>query len=369
MFLKNLTLTGFKNYGEAKLDFSERINCLVGDNGVGKTNILDAIHYLSLTKSFFNSVDSNNIRHGDDFFIINGVFDLNSNEDAINCVVQRQKGKSVKRNGKEYQRFADHVGRFPVVMLSPADSSLITEGSEERRRFMNKIVSQFDNQYLDSILKYNKALQHRNKLLKAFNSGYPFESEELQVWDSQLERYGKIVFHQRKELVERMIPLFQHYYSIISSGKEVVKLSYVSHLLENSFMESLAASLSRDMAVEYTTIGVHKDDLSLEMGGFPIRSIGSQGQQKSYLTALKLAKYGYIKERSGVSPILLLDDIFDKFDGERVEQIIKIAMTDGFGQIFITDTHRERIQQILEKHGAVYRLFCIENNSIRVANA
>ncbi len=359
MYLSSLSLTNFKNYEELEFNFSNRINCIVGDNGAGKTNILDAVHYLSLTKSFFNNIDSLNIRHEADFFIIKGIFSLNGGEESISCSFQRQKQKILKRNGKDYSRLSDHVGRFPVVMISPSDSRLITEGGEERRKFMNKIISQFDPVYLDSILKYNKALQQRNRVLKSFNAGSPYDEQALRVWDMQLVRYGEYVHKTRKYLVETMIPVFQRHYAMISSGKETVKMGYRSALNDGDFAEALKESLKKDMYLEYTTVGVHRDDLILEMDGYPIKSVGSQGQQKSYLIALKLAKYDYIKCKSTILPILLLDDIFDKFDGNRVEQIIKIVMSDDFGQIFITDTHQERLSGILDSAGAKYKLFVI----------
>jgi len=364
MYLKNLTLTNFKNYEQTDLEFSARINCFVGNNGVGKTNILDAIHYLSLTKSFFNVIDSISIRHGEDFFIINGVFAGSGEENQIYCAFQKQKQKVMKKNGKEYQKLSDHIGRFPVVMISPADSALISEGSEERRRFLNKIISQYDPVYLDSALKYNKALQQRNRLLKEFNESGKFDNDTLLIWNAQLVRYGEYVYLERKNLVNELIPVFQEYYSMISSEKETVRLSYRSHLSEGDFAEALLNSVSKDRFLEYTTVGVHKDDLLLEMDGFPAKSLGSQGQQKSYLVALKLAKFDYIQRKSGISPVLLLDDIFDKFDAERVEQIIRLVGSSRFGQIFITDTHQSRLNEILSSHDTDYRLFMISNNSV-----
>ena len=364
MYLKNLTLTNFKNYEQTDLEFSARINCFVGNNGVGKTNILDAIHYLSLTKSFFNVIDSISIRHGEDFFIINGVFAGSGEENQIYCAFQKQKQKVMKKNGKEYQKLSDHIGRFPVVMISPADSALISEGSEERRRFLNKIISQYDPVYLDSALKYNKALQQRNRLLKEFNESGKFDNDTLLIWNAQLVRYGEYVYKERKNLVNELIPVFQEYYSMISSEKETVRLSYRSNLSEGDFAEALLNSISKDRFLEYTTVGVHKDDLLLEMDGFPAKSLGSQGQQKSYLVALKLAKFDYIQRKSGISPVLLLDDIFDKFDAERVEQIIRLVGSSRFGQIFITDTHQSRLNEILSSHGTDYRLFMISNNSV-----
>ena len=365
MYLKNLTLTNFKNYELAELEFSPKINCFVGNNGVGKTNILDAIHYLSLTKSFFNTIDSISIKHNEDYFIINGNFVRNGEEDQIYCAFQRQKQKVMKKNGKEYQKMSDHIGRYPVVMISPADSTLITEGSEERRKFLNKIISQYNAGYLDAVLRYNKALQQRNKVLKDFKHAGTFDLDTIAIWDSQLIKHGNYIFKERESLVNDLIPVFNEHYSMISSRREKVKLKYKSHLGEGDFGEALTNSLSKDRFLEYTTIGIHKDDLILEMDDYLVKSLGSQGQQKSYLVALKLAKFEFIAGRSGLSPILLLDDIFDKFDAERVEQIIRLVGNQRFGQIFITDTHESRLHEILSSHNADYKLFKISGNSVR----
>ncbi|HOP58409.1 MAG TPA: DNA replication/repair protein RecF [Bacteroidales bacterium] len=364
MHLRNLSLTNFKNYEQSKIDFSERINCFVGNNGVGKTNILDAIHYLSLTKSFFNNMDSINIHHNEDYFIINGTFIKKGDEDQIYCSFQRQKQKIMKKNGKEYPRLSDHVGKYPVVMISPADSVLITEGSEERRKFMNKIISQYDTEYLTSVLQYTKALQQRNKLLKYFNATGTFDRDTLSVWDHQLVKYGNYVFRERNNLINELIPVFQDHYAGISSGKETVSLNYRSHLSGGDYEDALINSLEKDRYLEYTSLGIHKDDLVFLMDGYPIKALGSQGQQKSYLLALKLAKFDYISKRSEITPILLLDDIFDKFDAERVEQIIKLVGNNRFGQIFITDTHQSRLNDILVVHHVDYKLFKIEDSGV-----
>jgi len=364
MYLKKLALTNFKNYELNELEFSPKINCFVGNNGVGKTNILDAIHYLSLTKSFFNSIDSISIKHGEDYFIVRGTFVRDDEEDQIYCAFQKQKQKLLKRNGKEYKKLSDHVGRYPVVMISPADSALISEGSEDRRKFMNKIISQYSAEYLDSVLKYSKALQQRNKFLKDINTSGNFDPDVLAIWDAQLVKYGSYVYNEREVLINELIPVFQEYYSLISSGKESVKLKYRSHLSEGNFTETLQNSFNKDRYLEYTTIGIHKDDLLLEMDDFLVKSLGSQGQQKSYLVALKLAKFDYIKRKAGFSPILLLDDIFDKFDAERVEQIIRLVGNHRFGQIFITDTHQNRLKDILSSHKTDYKLFRIADNGI-----
>lgn len=364
MYLKVLKLTNFKNYEEAQLDFSAKVNCFCGNNGVGKTNILDAIHYLSLTKSFFCNVDGTNIKHGEDYFIIDGTFDVDDDDVNIYCAFQKMKQKVLKRDGKAYSKLADHIGKFPVVMISPADSSLITDGSEVRRRFLNKIVSQYDNLYLDTVTKYNKALQQRNKLLKSFNMGMPFDIDLVKMWDLQLVKYGSYIHEVRRSVVDEMIPVFQRNYDVISDGKEKVKLSYTSHLDSVDFDEALSQSIEKDRWLEYTTVGVHKDDIILEMNDYPVKVIGSQGQQKSFLVALKLAKYEYIRGKCGVSPILLLDDIFDKFDRGRVEQIMKLVVDDFFGQVFITDTHEDRLVEMLESHNATCKFFRIDHNIV-----
>jgi DNA replication and repair protein RecF len=364
MHLKRLSLTNFKNYSQADLEFSPKINCIVGNNGVGKTNILDAIHYLSLTKSFFNNIDSVSIKHDEDFFIIQGLFVKDGDEDNIFCSFHRHKQKVLKRNGKEYERLSDHIGRYPVVMISPADNALISEGSDERRKFMNKIISQYNSEYLESVLNYNKALQQRNRLLRDFNAFNNYDDEMLSVWDSQLVRYGLFAYSEREMLINELIPVFREYYSLVSNQKEEVRLKYRSHLSEGDFGDLLKSSLSKDRSLEYTTSGIHKDDLLFEMNGYSVRSLGSQGQQKSYLVALKLAKFEYIKTKAGYAPILLLDDIFDKFDAERVAQIIRLVGNHRFGQIFITDTHQDRLREILNTIDADYRLFRIGGSGI-----
>ncbi|MDX9725632.1 MAG: DNA replication/repair protein RecF [Bacteroidales bacterium] len=364
MYLKKLSLTNFKNYRQAELEFSPRINCIVGNNGVGKTNILDAIHYLSLTKSFFNPIDSISIKHDEEFFIIQGFFMKNGEEDNIFCSFHRQKQKTLRNNGKEYERLSDHVGRFPVVMISPADSALIAGGSDERRKFMNKIISQYNPSYLDSVLNYNKALQQRNRLLKDFGFYRNFDLDMLTVWDAQLVRFGAYAFSERDKLIAEMVPVFCEYYALVANENEIVKLVYKSQLSQGDPAELLMTTVEKDRSLEYTTTGIHKDDLLFELNGYPVRSLGSQGQQKSYLVALKLAKFDYIKKKAGFAPILLLDDIFDKFDSDRVAHIIRLVGNHRFGQIFITDTHQERLQEILDTVDTDYKLFRISEEGI-----
>lgn len=361
LYISKLSLVQFKNYEEASLEFSPRINCFVGDNGVGKTNLLDAIHYLSLTKSFFNNVDQQNIRHGQEVFVIQGEFIRGDHTEKIFCSVRTGKKKICKRNNKDYERFSDHIGLLPVVMISPADSSLILEGSEQRRRFIDTVISLYDRPYLQALLRYNRALMQRNKLLKQLEFKRETDAGELELWDNQLIIPGNEIHEKRKELVRKLVPVFQEYYDHISEGKEKVGLEYRSPLLERSFEDILLQNREKDRVLQYTTAGVHKDDLVMTLDGYPIKKTGSQGQQKTFLVALKFAKFGFIRDLTGVKPILLLDDIFDKFDARRVYQIIRMVARHEFGQIFITDTDAGHLKKILSEEGTEHRIFKINN--------
>ncbi len=361
MHLARLEMTNFKNYEEAALEFSPGFNCFVGNNGVGKTNILDAVHYLSLTKSFFNSSDSLNIRHGEDFFMIRGTFVADGESDEVYCAFQKQKQKVFRLNGKEYQRMSDHIGRYPVVMLSPADATLITGPGEERRRFMNMFISQYDPAYLEAHMRFNKAILQRNKTLRG---GIHGAAGLLEVYDGMMAPEAEVIYEARKGLTEKLLPLFQSYYSKISGGAEKVTIRYRSHLEKGDYLEQLAASLDRDLTLQYTTTGIHRDDLLFEIDGYPVRTTASQGQQKSFIVALKLAKFGLISRMNGFAPALLLDDIFDKFDRSRVEEIIKLAGSGEFGQVFITDTQQDRIHRILDSAGVDFRLYRIGREGI-----
>lgn len=361
MHLARLELTNFKNYEEVSLEFSPGFNCFVGNNGVGKTNILDAIHYLSLTKSFFNSSDTLAIRHGEDYFMIKGTFVTEENSDELFCAFQKAKQKVFKINGKEYQRMSDHVGRYPVVMLSPADSTLITGGSEERRRFLNMIISQYDPAYLEAHMRYNKALMQRNRILRGSGSD---TSGLLEIYDEQLAQEAEVIYRSRRSLTEELLPLFRSYYEKISGGAEKVTIRYRSHLSSGDYLQQLSASRERDFALQYTTAGIHRDDLLFEIEGHSARTNASQGQQKSFIVALKLAKFGLISRMIGFAPALLLDDIFDKFDQNRVEEIIRLAGSGEFGQVFITDTQQDRIHRILDNTGVDFRLYRIGKKGI-----
>jgi DNA replication and repair protein RecF len=364
MHLDHLSLVNFRNYDQTELSFSSKINFFAGNNGTGKTNLLDAIYYLSLTKSYFNNIDSQNIRHDEDFFVIQGDYIRQDVREKIYCGVRKGTRKSFRRNGREYSRFSEHVGLLPVVMVSPADSSLITEGSEERRKFMDAVISQYDVTYLDKLIRYNRALVQRNVLLKDFARKVTFKSDSLDIWDEQLASLGSYIYSVRSDFIRELIPVFQKYYTIISEKNEQVQLRYQSQL-ENSDLKSLLKNaLDKDRLLQYTTAGTHKDDLILLLGDHSIRTTGSQGQQKTYLVALKLAKFDYIRRINGFSPIMLLDDIFDKFDARRVKKIIELVAHDSFGQIFITDTSRDRIKLVLEDMKTDYKVFTVERGHV-----
>jgi DNA replication and repair protein RecF len=362
MYLSKISLLNFKNYPEAEIHFSDRINCFVGNNGVGKTNLLDAIHYLALAKSYFNTIDSQNIRHENEFSVIQGEFVKDGKTDNIYCGIQRNKRKQFKRNKKDYEKIADHIGLFPLVMISPADSNLIHEGGEERRKFINGVIAQYDKKYLNDVILYNRALVSRNKLLKDLKTGLSFDRDVLSAWDEQMITYGEKIFNVRKDAIEKLLPVFSEYYNYISDKKETVNLIYQSQLFEQDMRGLLDNSLRKDLILQYTTGGIHKDELIMNIGEHSLKKTGSQGQQKTFLVALKLAKFDFIKKKSGINPILLLDDIFDKFDSLRVEQIIRLVAENNFGQIFITDTNESHLKTILSKINIDHKIFFISED-------
>lgn len=364
MFLKKLSVLNFKNYTEVELSFSKQINCLTGNNGEGKTNILDAIHYLSFCKSFFNPIDSQNILHDSQFFMVQGLFEMSEQDDEIYCGLKRNQKKQFKRNKKEYARLADHIGLYPLVMISPADSELITEGSESRRRFIDSVIAQFDRDYLENLISYNKVLSHRNALLKQFGDNRQFDKTSLEIWDIQLIEHGKKVHASRQKFINNFVSTFQTYYELISGGKEKVNIQYTSHLNENAFADVLEKALNRDRAMEYTTVGIHKDDLEFTINEHPIKKFASQGQQKSFLIALKLAQFDFIKKIKNITPILLLDDIYDKLDDLRVKQLMEIVSNNNFGQLFITDTHPTRLADLFNNSNVDCKVFRIANGAV-----
>ena len=365
MYLQQLSLLNFKSYSQVDIHFHPKINCFVGKNGQGKTNLLDGIFSLSMCKSAFNPIDQQNIQHNEPFFVVQGVYQRNDKAENIYCAVKRNSGKVFKRNGKEYQRLAEHVGLIPIVIISPSDTSLILEGSEERRKYINGVVSQYNRVYLDQVVKYNKLLYNRNKMLKEKSFGKSFSYDLLEVIDDQLDELSKPIYSERLDFAEKLTPIFQDYYRRVSANAEEVKLVYRSHLHQQSLKELLKQNLERDLAIQFTSKGIHRDDLELTVNGFPIKKEGSQGHQKTYLIALKLAQFDFLKKVSGYNPILLLDDVFDKLDMERVEQFIQLVAHDGFGQIFITDTNKNRLDEILEKLNSGYTLFSVENGEVQ----
>ena len=363
MWLKRISILNYKNLEQVDLAFSRKMNCIIGRNGMGKTNLMDAVYYLSFCKSATNPVDSQNICHDQDFFVVQGFYETDDGDpEEVYCGLKRRQKKQFKRNKKEYTRLSDHIGLIPLVMVSPADSLLIAGGSEERRRFMDVVISQFDREYLDALIRYNKALLQRNTLLKAEVEP---EEELMAVWEEAMAASGEVVYRKRREFIDEFIPVIQSYYSYISQGREQVSLAYESHAAEGNLLELLAASRPRDRIMGYSLKGVHKDDLIMQLGDFPIKREGSQGQNKTYLIALKLAQFEFLKRTgSHTTPIVLLDDIFDKLDASRVEQIVKLVAGDSFGQIFITDTNRDHLDKILKKIEGDYKLFEVDNGMV-----
>ncbi|GGZ78597.1 DNA replication/repair protein RecF [Algibacter mikhailovii] len=357
MILKSLSLLNYKNFNDKSFIFNEKINCIVGNNGIGKTNVLDAIYHLSFGKSYFNPVATQNIKHDEDFFVINGNYEKEDKTEKVAISLKRGQKKVIKRNGKAYEKFSDHIGFLPLVIISPADRDLITEGSSTRRKFIDSVISQSDKGYLNQLINYNKILAQRNALLKYFALNHTFNQDTLDVYNTQLTDYGTLIFNKRDSFLKEFIPIFKSRYKAISNGNEVVDLVYRSDLYENELTTLLKSIINKDRALQYTSVGIHKDDLQFNIASHPIKKFGSQGQQKSFLIALKLAQFDFIKAQSGVNPILLLDDIFDKLDEQRVAQIIKLVDDENFGQLFISDTHGERTEHAVKQVHQSYEIF------------
>ncbi len=363
MFLKRVSIVNFKNIKEAKISLSPKINCLLGQNGEGKTNFLDAIYYLSFCRSAFSNNDSQVVNHEEDFFMLEGNYiDDEGLKEDISCGMQKGKRKSFKRNNKEYKRLSLHIGFIPLIFVSPSDSVLIEGSGEERRRLMDMAISQYDSLYIDNLNRYNKALQQRNVLLKQEAN---LDYQLLDILEEQMAEYGNAVYLSRSKLVDEIIPLFQKFYQMISLEKEEVSLRYISHCQQDDLLKIIRASRPKDIVVGYSLIGVHRDDLEMLISGYPARREGSQGQNKTFLIALKLAQFYLLKRaQPKVCPILLLDDIFDKLDSLRVEQIVRIVASEDFGQIFLTDTNRDNLDKILRSNLSDFKIFSVKNGNV-----
>jgi DNA replication and repair protein RecF len=357
LFLQSLSLINYKNISDKNLEFDAKVNVFVGKNGVGKTNVLDAIYHLAYGKSYFNPLASQNIKHGEEFFVIDGVFSKNDGLEKVVCSLKKGQKKTITRNGKIYEKLSEHLGLIPLVIISPSDADLIVEGSETRRKFIDSVISISDNAYLNELIHYQKITAQRNALLKYFAINQTFDADNLAIYDEPLAAIGFKIFQKRQQFLENFIPIFKKHHQIITDAAEDVALKYESQLFENTLGNLLKNNLAKDRALQYTSVGTHKDDLSFEIDGFPIKKFGSQGQQKSFLIALKLAQFEFIKEKSGVLPILLFDDIFDKLDENRVQKIASMVNNDAFGQIFITDTHEERTESIIQSTHQSYKIF------------
>ncbi len=361
MILERLSILNYKNIEQTELNLSSKINCFLGSNGMGKTNLLDAIYYLSFCKSYNNPIDSQNIRHSADFAVIQGWYLMNDKQDEFFCSLRRKQKKQFKRNKKEYERLSDHIGLLPLVMVSPSDTDLINGGSDERRKFIDLFLSQFDKEYLHSLIRYNKALQQRNALLKT--DGH-IDETLLDLWDDQLIDEGKIIYSKRKDFIDKFIPIFQKFYDFICSSNEKVELKYESHFDDTDFSQLLKQRRERDKILGYTTVGIHKDDLDMQMDSYSMKRVGSQGQNKTYVVALKLAQFDFLRKATDTTPVLLLDDIFDKLDSSRVEKIITLVLDKDFGQIFITDTNREHLDDILSSTNSDYHLYEVTKGEV-----
>jgi DNA replication and repair protein RecF len=361
--LTKLHLLNFRNHREAEVVLGPEVNCFIGPNGVGKTNLLDAVHYLALAKSYFEAVDMHNILDGEDHFMLQGAMHTEQGEDGLLCTVRKGQRKVLSRNRKEYDRLSDHVGRYPVVMITPYDGQLILDGSEVRRRFLDGLIAQFDKGYLDDLIRYNRALAQRNVLLKRFAEQGGGSLHVLEPWDMQLVRYGTAVHAARKAFLRELVPMLVEHYAGIGGAREQVDLDYRSSLNEVSLSDLLIGAWDRDRSATHTTVGVHKDDLVFTINGQPLKRYGSQGQQKTYLIALKLAQFDLTQARSGVRPILLLDDIFDKIDPQRMRHLLQLLSGQRFGQVLITDTDAARLHTALDGLRLDVRFFHLDHGS------
>ncbi len=365
MKLEKININQFKNNRESSIELSPRVNIFVGENGAGKTNILEAIYYLSFCKSPSNNTDKQNVMNGEKFFMIKGEYlRQEQSVDKVHINYQLENRKIIKRNDKEYDRIADHIGEFPLVMISPADSNLIYGRGDDRRKYIDGVISQFDRNYLRTLLNYNKVLQQRNAYLKTLAENSKADKSLLEILDQKFHNYGTEIHQKRKDFLTEFIPIIQNYYQFISNGKEISGINYRSQLTDNDFSKLLRANQSRDILLRHSSIGIHRDDIEFQLDNYPIKSYGSQGQQKSFLVALKIAQFEYTYKKKKYKPLLLLDDIFDKLDITRVKQLMKLVSRNEFGQIFISDTNEDRIKTIFSNIEVDKKIFMVTNGEI-----
>lgn len=363
MILNSISIINYKNLRAVNLQLSPKTNCFIGHNGSGKTNFLDALYYLSFCRSAYNPIDSQLITHEQDFFVVEGDYSSEVGDaENVYCGMKRGAKKQFKRNKKAYKRLSQHIGLIPLVLVSPADAALIDGGSEERRRLMDMVIAQYDTTYIEALTRCNKALQQRNALLR-------MEAEPdlalLELWEEEMSAQGEVVYAKRAAFVEEFIPVFQNIHERISGGLEQVSLRYISHCQRGDLLEVIRKDRHKDRAVGYSLHGVHRDDLEMLIDGYQLKREGSQGQSKTYALAMKLAQFDFLKRTaSKTTPLLLLDDIFDKLDSQRVERIVELVSGDNYGQIFITDTNREHLDRILQSGTTEYKLFYVENGEI-----
>ena len=362
MYLSHLSILNYKNIGQADLTLSPGINCFLGSNGEGKTNVLDSIYFLSFTKSSTNVVDSLNIRHGEELLMLKGEYNLNGAHEVVSCGMKLHQKKQFRRGDKVYKRMSEHIGLLPLILVSPNDQDLVSGGSDQRRRFLDTVISQYDPSYLQTLQRYNKALQQRNALLKEENL---FSMDLMEAYEQIMAESGEIIYGSRRNFIDEFIPVFQSYYERISSGKEQISISYSSHCERGRLLDVIQRDRHKDIAVGYSLHGIHKDDIEMMLNGYPLKKEGSQGQSKSYLISLKLAQFNFLKETgSHTKPLLLLDDIFDKLDSDRVSKIVSLVSEEDFGQIFITDTNRENLDRILSHTQGSYKIFHVKGGVI-----
>ena len=357
VFLKKISIINYKNILDKEYELDPKINCFVGDNGVGKTNILDAVYHLSMGKSYFNVKNDQLINRGKDYMLVDGVFELNNKNESIVFSLKIGEKKVLKRNGKPYKKFSNHIGLIPVVLISPYDNDLINEGSSERRKFIDSIISQNDKEYLINLIAYTRVIQNRNKLLKQYNRSVDFDLDTIKVYDDQIYKLSEPIFKARDKFIKEFTHLVLEKYKHISDDKEKISIEYKSDLINNNIENLIKDSFQKDVILQYTSVGLHKDDFVFNIDENRIKRFGSQGQQKSFLIALKLAQFDYLKNETGNSPILLMDDVFDKLDLMRVKRIVEIVNSTNFGQLFLSDTDKERIEKVLSSLNLSSKIF------------